>query len=249
MAKYKHLSLAANQSEIENAQLALDPLMAKAGIKEIKVGSEVLHLDNEKEKAKAPLADQINALASLAPVTGAQDISLVLANAEESAKIATAAQEKVETMQISLATLTREKLSAEEKLKTSEQTIASLTRDNADLTNRLDSAVKQVGKALSEQNVYKTALASKCLAANCLDLNGEDGKPLDKDADQATKMAAAMKLSHEDLFKAYNGAVNSAVAKTGVSFADIPSGKPAGVNEAKEVKGRARFAKGFKVAN
>ena len=92
---------------------------------------------------------------------------------------------------------------------------------------------------LSHVPDYPVLLEDPVVLAQCID----------DLADQATKMAAAMKLSHDDLFKAYNGAVNSAVAKTGVSFADIPSGKPAGVNEAKEVKGRARFAKGFKVGN
>lgn len=248
MRKFKFLSLSDNQAEIDAAQAALDPMLAKAGIKEINIGGKVFHFDNAEEKGKIALAEQIKALAALSPATSTQDISLIIQDSENTAKLATEAQEKLETANTNVATLTREKLAAEEKLKTAENTIASMTRDNANLTNQLDAAIKQHGKALSEQNASKTALAAKCLAANCLDLNGDDGKPLPNDATQESKMAAAMKLSYGDLFKAFNGAVNAAVAKVGVTFADIPSGKPSNVNDKKELKGRERFAAFFKIA-
>jgi hypothetical protein len=100
--------------------------------------------------------------------------------------------------------------------------------------------VKQFTTNAQTLTAQKMELAQRCLAANCIEVP--------KDATDEAKMEAAMKLSHQDLFKAYNGAVNAAVARTGVTFAEIPSALPSTPAQKKEEpKGRAGFIKSLRI--
>ncbi len=182
----------------------------------------------------APLADKINALNSLI-AAGAQTAPTADLIAENGA-VAAKAEELAGKLAASEATAraqAQEISKLKSELAVSQASVQALTASGATNAHLLKSSNDEVARLSAAANVHKTALASRCLAAGCLELTDADGHLLKKEATAAERQEAAMRLSHEDLFKAYTGAVNAAMAKTGVSFAELPAAKPQAGNEKK----------------
>ena len=243
MAKISIFHIGKANAELNAADEALAPALAKAGINSIAVDGKTLSL------AEASLSAKISALISAQPpVTDSSSAAEALVSNELISKELEKVNTELAIKTTAVDGLTRDKAELAEKLGKSEAAVTDLTGKLSTCTIERDSAVNQFNATAKQLSAQKVALAERCISANCLDLNGTDGKPLAKDATHEAKIEAAVKISHEDLFKAYNGAVNAAVAKTGVSFAEIPSGKPAGVGEQKpEVKGRAKFTAALRI--
>lgn len=224
----------ANQA-LDAAEQALAPHLEKAGIKSISIDGKSVSL------SEAPLSSKISALVAAQPVVAE---SASAAEALVSNELISKKLEETETALAIKTTavdgLTRDKAELADKLTKSEAAVADLTSKLSTCTIERDSAVNQYNAVSKLNTAQKSALVARCIAANCLDFTA-----LSKDATEADKTASAEKLSFDDLFKAYNGAVNAAVAKTGVSFAAIPSisGAPATVtgSQKEELTGRARF--------
>ena len=242
MAKITIFNIGKANALIDASTSVLAPALAKAGISTIAVDGKTVPV------ADAPLNLQISALLAAQPaVEGSQSAAQAL----ESNELISAELDKTKTelaiKTTAVESLTRSNADLQAKLTTANATVQDLTVKNGVLDTQRNAAVSQFNTNADQLKNQKMALVQKCLAANCLDLTGDDGKPLAKDASDETKVAAAMKLSHDDLFKAFNGAVNSAIAKTGVTFAQIPSGQPSSTDKKPEAKGRARFSASAKV--
>lgn len=109
------------------------------------------------------------------------------------------------------------------KLTAEQSRVTALTTDNAGVNTKLAASEALAAARLAEISAAKTALAQKCLSSNCLTLNGADGKPLAQDATAEAKLAAALKLSSDELLTAYAGSVNAAAARVGVKLETVPS--------------------------
>lgn len=216
------LNFKKNHAELTAAESAIAPILTAANIKTVSVkGVDV-------SVSEAPLADKIVALGKL---TASGD------KTEDSAALVSANGQLAEQVEAVEGKLLAEKsISASQSQKiidlTGQLTVKTdaLTSETAghlatkDLLNTTTEAATRLTGELAAQ---KTALAQRCIAANCLDLSA-----LGKDATDAQRLEAAEKLSFDALFAAYNGAVNSAIAKTGVSFAALPSAVPGGTQAA-----------------
>lgn len=228
MAKISIFNIGKANAAISDAQAALAPALAKAGISTIAVDGKTV------PAAEAPLASQITALIGAQPVVAdSQSAAEAIASNDLISKELDAAQAQLALKTTAVETLTRSNADLTSRLSTAEATVQDLTVKNGVMKTERDAAVAEYGKVSEQLTAQKTALAQRCLAVGCLDLIGEDGKPLAKDATDTVKLAAAMKLSHGDLFKAHNGALNAAAAKMGIVFAEIPAGKPQAGSEKK----------------
>ena len=230
-------------AEIDSAASILAPALAKAGIQTIAVDGKTV------AASEAPLSAQITALIAAQPVVpDSQNAAEALVSNDLISKELDSTKTELALAKTSVDSLTRSNADLQGRLATADASVQSLTVKVGVLTTERDAAVNQFTSNSKELTAQKTALAERCLAAGCLELTGEDGKTLAADASHETKLAAAMKLSHGDLFKAYNGAVNAAVAKTGVTFAAIPSGTSTSTADKKpEAKGRDRFNAAVKI--
>ncbi len=225
------------------AAAALVPAMEAAGIKTISVdGKAVAYAD-------APLAAQISALiAAQPPVSNATQISDVLVSNEQIAGELDKTKTELAVAQTSVATLTRENGQLKQDLATSQTSVQTLTVENGDLKNRLTAATNQFSANAKELASRDTDLSRLCIAAGCLELTDVSGKALAKDATEEQKMEAAGRISHSDKLKAYRGAVNAAIAKTGASPLEIPTLPPGERGQkAQELKGRDRMKAGMKI--
>lgn len=210
-------------AEIAGADAAITPALATAGITVIKVeGKDV-------PAGEAPLAAKISALLAVAPPgASTQQISdVLLSNDALSKQLETVTAENV-LNKASAQALTTEKATLNLSLTTANASVNALTASNADLANRNKIAGEQFAAKQGELIAVNRDISRLCVSANCLELVGEDGKPLAKDATDEQKLAAADKVPVADKLKAFSGAVNAAMAKTGLSFATLPTGAPNG---------------------
>jgi hypothetical protein len=228
-------------AEITQADEAVNPALEKAGIKTLLVdGKTVAYAD-------APLAHRITALIAANP-RGAdlQEASELLASNDAISKALDKSTTDLAVAQTSVATLTRENAELASNLATSQSSVQSLTAEKADLNNRLQAAVNQFTANEKELKVRDAELSKLCVAAGCLDLKGEDGQPLAADATEEIKLAAASRIAHGDKLKAYRGAVNAAIAKTGALPLEMPV-VPPGSKQKAEPTGRARMLASMKI--
>src|ERR1017187_1468410 len=185
---------------IDATSAVLAPALAKAGITTIAFDGKTVPASD------APLNEQVSSLLAAQPaVEGAQSAAQAL----ESNEVISAELDKtkVELAQktVSVEALSKSNTDLQSKLSTATATVQDLTAKNGVITTERDAAVKQFNANADQLKLQKSALASRCLAANCLDLSA-----LPKEATEADKISAAEKISFDDLFKAYNGAVNAA---------------------------------------
>lgn len=236
MAKISIWNIGKANAELNAAQDSLAPALAKAGISTIAFEGKTVPAGD------APLSAQISALLAAQPVVAdSQNAAEALVSNELISKELESTKTELALKTTAVEGLTRDKAALQTKLTAAEATVQDLTVKNTTLTQERDACSSQFSAANKQVTAMKTALAQDCIDCQCLDLKGDDGKPLAADASNDVKLAAALKLSSDDLRKSFKGAVNAALAKTNVSLFAIPAGKPAGAAEKTELKGRARF--------
>lgn len=228
--------------ELEASDTAIDALLVSAKVTTINVdGKDV-------PAADAPLPAKISAIGKLISSGNPTEdtAELIRANGEQAALV-TELEGKLTVAQSTISAQTQKIAELEGKYNTAQASVTKLTAEAGTSANLLKAATDEVTRTTGMLNAQKTALANRCIAASCLSLTGEDGKPLAESATADEKLSAALKLSHDDLWKSYSGAVNAAVAKTGVTFSDIPAPKPSDKADKQEPKGRERFRASAKV--
>ena len=243
MARPKIWNVGKLHAESEAGHAAADAGLIASKISTIKVDGKDI------PSADAPLSNKIEAInAQLGTGEKTQDMSeLIASNGVLAAKVEEL-EGKLTQSNSSNSALIQKNTELEGKLTISQSSVQTLNASTATNTNLLQASNKEVVRLTELAKDQKTNLAKRCLAAGCIDVKGEDGKSLAKDAADTDKLDAAMKLSFEDLDKAYAGAVNAAVAKTGVSFSIIPNAVPSGAADKKtEATGRDRFKSSAKV--
>lgn len=239
---FKIFSIGKANAELTNAEEVLAPAIAKAGISTIVVDGKSI------PAADAPLSARIAALLAAAPpVANSQQLSDVIVSNDLIAKELEKTKTDLAIAQTSVATLTREKADLESRLSIANKSVETLTAEKADLGNRKVAAENQFTANGTEIKSFNTELSRVCLAANVLDLKNEDGTPLAADATSDQKLEAANRAPWQDKLKAYRGAVNAAIAKTGASPLEIPAMPPGGKTEKPVVKGRDRMKAAMKI--
>lgn len=230
------LNFKALNAELHASDASVDPLLVSAKITTIKVdGKDV-------PAHEAPLPNKIAALGALL-ATGdktVDDANLIAANGQLAGQVEKLTND-LTSVQATLAATNQKLTTAEGALAVAQASVTALTAEKANLTNLLEAGNKENARLTGELAETKTALARECLAVGCLSLAGADNKPLAADAPEAEKLSAAVKLPFTGLLTSFKGAVNAALAKTGVAFGTLPGQKPAGSSEKPELKGRARF--------
>lgn len=230
------------EAEITSAEQALQPDLESASIKTAMRDGKVIPI------ADATVSEKYIALRSAHPPgTDLQERSNLLSSNDAISKALEKSATDLAVAQTSVATLTREKADLETRFAVSQASVQSLTGEKADLTNRLQAAVNQFSANDRELKARDLELSKLCLAAGCLDLKAENGDALAADATEADKLEAATRIPNGDKLKAYRGAVNAAIAKTGALPLEIPVVAP-GVAAKKELTGRARMLSTLKIA-
>lgn len=218
----KFFNIGKANGEIDAANSAINPLLAADKITSIKVaGVDVPASD-------APLADKINAYGALrASMKGnTQEMSELLAtNGQVAAQVEKLTADNA-TMTASNGSLVQKNNEQAAQISTLTASVATLTAKNTEQANLLNASNAEAARLARDLNAINSEVSRLCLDYGCLDLTSEDGKPLAKDASDDDRLAAANRISIPDKLKASKGAVNSAMAKTGVSFASIPTAMP-----------------------
>ena len=213
---------------ITASNAVIDPLLATAGITTIKVaGKDVAASD-------APLDAKISALAAVNPPgANTQQIADVLVSNDILTRQLSETNDKLVIATASVTSLTLTNSNLTNELTVARASVDTLTAEKAQLNLQLKAATDQFTAKQGELNALNTELSRQCLDYGCLDLMA-DGKPLGKEATDAQKLAAANLVSPSDKLKAARGAVNAAMAKTGLSFGTVPAaGVPGGAGEKK----------------
>jgi len=218
-------------AEINSGHEAADAALIAAKITTLKVDGKDI------PAAEAPLAVKIAAVSALiSSGDKSQDVSELIASNGQIAAQVEELQGKLTVANATISASTQKISVLESELATNKASVQTLTADLTTHKNLLKASNDEASRVTGIANSQKLTLAKRCIAAGCIDFA--------KDATEADKVAAAEKMSYDDLDKAYAGAVNAAVAKTGVSFATIPSAPATGTttgNQPKELTGRARF--------
>ncbi len=207
------LNFKRNSAELAAADAAIAPFLTSSKIASVVIeGKEVRAED-------APLDAKINALGALiATGSKAEDSAeLIKANGELAAQVEVS-EGKLLAATATVSAQAQKIAGLESAATTATASVAKLTTDLGAANTLLSASNGEVSRTLGLLASQKSALAARCIAAGCIDFA--------KDATEADKVVAAEKLSFDALFSAYNGAVNAAVAKTGVSFAALPSAVP-----------------------
>lgn len=244
MARPTTWNLKKLNAEIAAADAVLDPLLESAKITVIKVeGKDVPASD-------APVAAKIQALSALANSSGkTQEMSdLVVANDELTRQIESVSAENTR-LHATNAAQTQDIARLTAELATAKASVATLTASTGELSVRHEAALRQVNAETARNNEVNTEISRLCIAANVIDLTTEDGKPLAKDATETDRLAAANRIPVADKLKAYKGAVNAAIAKTGVDTTKLPAGGLQGKDTSgkPELKGRERMKAAMKI--
>lgn len=243
MAKHTIWNIGKANAEISAADSAINPLLEVAKITTLKVdGKDVPASD-------APLADKILALAAVSkPGAGTQDVSELIATNDSVARQLTETSDRLSVANASVAKLQLDNSKLSSDLATAQSSVNNLTASNAELQNRHDASIRQVGDLTKQANAVNAEISRLCLDYGCLDLTGEDGKPLAKDASADDKLAAANRIPVADKLKASKGAVNAAVRNLGLPANQLPAGgAPSAQAEKKELRGRDRMKAAMKI--
>ena len=242
MAKFKFFSTSAADAEIRAADAAINPLLTAAKISSINVNGKPTPATDD----AVPLALKIAALAAVnQPGAGDAEMSQMLANNTLLANEATALQTKLAGAESNVSTLTQENAALKQRVTVLESSVSNLTASNAELTNLRAAAVSEAGRIGGLMAGVNGEISRLCIGANCLtDLRGADGNLLPSTATASERQAAADSIPAADKLKAYAGALNAAVQRTGVSLNALPAaGASTSTAPAKtELTGRARFA-------
>lgn len=238
MAKHQIWNIGKANAEISAADAAINPLLETAKITSIKVDGK------DMAASDAPLADKITALAAVnKPGAGNMQLSDMVVNNDIIAKKLEETSAALAVSQTSVATLQRDNSQLSTDLATSQASVRTLTASNAELENRLKVSNGSVADLTGQLNGINTEISKLCVVGDVLDLK------LSKGASEAQKMDAANLVPVADKLKAYAGAVNAAIARTGASVGAIPGVPPAGgaAPAKKEVKGAERMKAAIKI--
>ena len=227
MARKQSANFIGMNRELSAADEAIAPFLEAKGITTAVVDNK------EVPVADAPLPARITALGNLVVSGGTSvpDAQLIKANSDQAAQIIEL-EGKLTVANSTVAGQVQKINELSTSLVGAQSSVTKLTGDYTAQGLLLEASNKEAARQTGIANAQKSALAARCIAAGCIDFA--------KDATESDKVAAAEKLSFDDLFKSYNGAVNAAIKKTGVSFADVPAAPPVN-SEKKELTGRARF--------
>jgi hypothetical protein len=215
MGNFKFFNIGKANAEIESAEAAIAPAIAKSNITTITVDGKPMAAGD------APLAAKISALlAANPPGAGAQNVSDVLVSNDILAKQLEKVSGENALAQTSVGNLLREKAALETTVEEALASVGTLTAEKADLNNRLTAAMNQFSASAREMTGFNDQLSKLCLDAGCLEL----GLAVDASAEQ--KQAAAAAIPVGDKLKSYQGAVNAALARLGIDAAKVPNGGP-----------------------
>ena len=247
MAKFKFFGISEADAEIKSADAAINPLLTAAKISTIEVNGKPVAATSD----EVPLALKItNLAATFKEGAGDKEISEMTRNNTILADQAKAAEARAVTAETNAATVTRENVSLKSDLQTQKDAVARLTAENAEVTTLRKAANAEAGRVTAEMNAVNAEISKQALSFNCLaDLRGADGKLLPSTASADERQAAAERIPIADKIKAIGGAVNAAVARTGVSIAALPATGTTAINgqpAKEELKGRARFNQAVK---
>ena len=196
-------------AEIESAATVIAPALAKSGITTVSVGGKTVPV------AEASLAVQLAALMTAQPAAdGAQNAAEALVSNELISKELEANKTDLALKTTAVDSLTRENKDLASKLSEAEATVQDLTVKNTVLKQERDACSNQFSAANKQLTEQRNELAKLCIAANCIEAKGDT---------EAAKLESIKDISQADLLKSYRGAVNAAVAKTGVSFEALPT--------------------------
>jgi hypothetical protein len=229
------LNFKRNHADVVAAESAIAPILKSANINTISIeGKEVSASD-------APLASKIVALGKLIATGDKTEDSAaaIQANGELAAQLE-ASEGKLVAANSTIAAQTQKINDLTGKLNTATDSVNTLNARNTELGTLLKASTEEGIRLTAQANTQKLYLAKDCLAWGCVDFKGADGKPLAKDASDAEITKAAEAISFADLNTAKNGAINSNMAKLGVSVATLP-GAPAATTTSKPVMARAAF--------
>lgn len=241
MAKFKFFGISEADAEIKSADAAINPLLTAANITTIPVNGKPVAATSD----EVPLAAKINALAATHKAgSGDEQMNQILANNQILADQAKASETRAVTAEASVSTLTAEKVALEARVKVLEGSVSTLTASNSELTNLRAAAVAEAGRVITEANALNSEISRLCLSANCLtDLRNASNELLASTATADEKLSAADRVKPADKLKAYAGALNAAVGRTGVTLAALPApGLTATAAAKTEKTGRARFS-------
>lgn len=215
------------QSELLASDESIAKLLVAAKITSLKVdGKDV-------PAADAPLNTKIEALGSLLNTGNVTQDSaeLIAVNGQLAAQVDKVSGELV----ASQATVTSQLAKITElnnDLTVQKASVASLTADRAQLSNSLDAAVKETSRVVAGANLVNAELSKRCLNFNAIpNLTEADGKtPLATNATQDQKLAALDRVSATEKLTLIDGAVNSAMARLGISTSTLPVATTTGTN-------------------
>lgn len=209
------------EAALDSIEKAIQPDLEKAGI------TTAMRDGKSIPVSEATVAEKYAALRAANPVgTGMEERAQLLASNGVIAQRCEKAESDLAIAQTNVGNLTREIATVKSELETSRASVTTLTQEKTNQTNLRDAALTENTRIQKEMDALNENLSQVCLAAGCLDLKDKDGKPLAADALPAVKLEAANKISAADKIKAYQGAVNAAMARTGVSFGTVPGTPP-----------------------
>ena len=229
-------------ADVEATTSVINPLLDAAKITTIEVNGKPLPATSD----DVPNALKVAAwAATMKEGAGDQQLSQMAANNTILAGQAQESETRAVTAETKLATVTRENVALTEKLAVQTAAVARLTAENAEVVTLRKAANEEAGRVTKESMAINSEISRAALSFNCLsDLRGADGKLLPSTASAEERQAAAELIPVADKIKAIGGAVNAAVARTGVTLAAIPATGTTAINGQRpkeEVKGRARF--------
>ena len=244
MAKYTFFNITKANAEIAAGHEAIDAALVAANIATVKVdGKEVPATD-------AKLSDKIAALNALVKVGDAsQDVAELTASNGLIAGKVEGLETELATANAKNETLSRENVTLNDKVTQLQGSVTTLTTQLTEKTALLEASNKEALRVTKEKAAQETEIAKLCVATGCVELKDDNGAALDAKATEEQKLAAAIRHGFDNNVKAYRGAVNAAIAKTGSTPLEIPSAPPAaGATKKPELTGSARMAAATKIA-
>lgn len=244
MAKYTFFNITKANAEIAAGHEAIDAALVAAKVSTIKVDGKEVPVGEVK------LSDKIAALNALVKVgDSSQDVAELTASNGLIAGKVEGLETELATEKAKNETLSREKIAQTEKIANLENSVTTLTSQLTEKTTLLDASNKEALRVTKEKAAQESEIAQLCVATGCIELKDEKGAPLDAKATADQKLAAAIRNGFDNNVKAYRGAVNAAIAKTGSTPLEIPAAPPAGEQAKKpELTGAARMAAATKIA-
>lgn len=219
MALFKFTSISKADSEIKAADSVIDAALTEAKINTLKVNGETV------AASKAPLADKISAIIAIAkPGAATLEVSEVVASNDAISKQLDGMTAERDRLNAGNQSLTAENAALKTELSAQRASVANLTAANTELNVRHEAALHQVTATATKLSALNRQISEQCLAANCLELSDDNGHAIKADTTQEEKLEIADKISAGDKLKAYAGAVNAAIASTGIIPSQIPNG-------------------------